>query len=151
MNNGSVTEAYAQNATRITKQVEMEQKQMRVLGLTMKPAHVLSRPAIGLVEGERCATKVSKRAGAIDRRGRGQAHFRKEHPSMKNMIVLTVAALLTAWVEIPPLLPRLSATVIPNPTTTAQKINTTALLWAGIGTRYFITAARPSEILNKLN
>ena len=69
---------------------------------------------------------------------------------MKNMIVLTVAALLAASVS-PPLLPRLSATVIPNPTTTAQKINTTALLWAGIGTRYFITAARPSEILNKLN
>ena len=36
---------------------------MRVLGLAINPAHVLSRPAIGLVEGERCATKVT-RAGA---------------------------------------------------------------------------------------
>ena len=37
VNSGSVTEAYAQNATRITKQVEMEQKQCGFLVLQGNP------------------------------------------------------------------------------------------------------------------
>ncbi len=34
VNSGSVTEAYAQNAIRITKQIDMEQKQCGITGAT---------------------------------------------------------------------------------------------------------------------
>ena len=43
MNNGSVTQAYAENATRITKQIPMEQKQCGFAGAT--PDQAAPQPA----------------------------------------------------------------------------------------------------------
>ena len=45
VNHGSVTEAYAQNATRITKQLAMEQKQCGFAG--SKPDQAATPPATG--------------------------------------------------------------------------------------------------------